>query len=249
MSLFKRLLPNSLKQEGKYLLFDLLKIKYSRSGAPLGVLKWLPKGKPITFFDIGANIGHFTLSICGEYEIEKAFLIEPVAKVIPLLEKNFPDKEKFKILNVAISDVIGDTEFFINDDFDPVSSLLKINNKSDELKSLNLKDPVSTRIKTRTLDDIVSEYQLTDIDLIKIDVQGAEHLVLKSATETLKRTKVVYTEFSFKQIYQNSSTFFDLYQLFYENGFALVDISPGYTSPSGELLQGDALFVNKRLLD
>ena len=249
MSLFKRLLPNSLKQEGKYLLLDILKIKYSRSGAPLGVLKWLPKSKPITFFDIGANIGHFTSSISGEYEIKKAFLVEPVAKLIPVLEKNFTDKEKFKILNVAISDNVGETDFFINEDFDPVSSLLKINNNSDELKSLNLKDPTLTKVKTRTLDHIVEEYQLTDIDLIKIDVQGAEHLVLKSATETLKRTKVVYTEFSFKQIYQDSSTFFDLYKFFYENGFALVEISPGYTSPGGELLQGDALFVNKRLLD
>ena len=249
MSFIKRLVPNGLKQEGKYLLFDILKIPYSRSGAPLGVLKWLPKGKPITFFDIGANIGHFTSSICGEYAIEKAFLIEPVTKIIPVLEKKFPDGEKFKILNVAISDVDAETDFFVNDDMDAVSSLLKINNKSDELKSLNLKDSTVTRVKTLTLDHIVKEYELTDIDLIKIDVQGAEHLVLKSAAETLKRTKVVYTEFSFKQIYQDSSTFFDLYKIFYENNFALVDISPGYTSSGGELLQGDALFVNKRLLD
>ena len=247
--MIKRLIPNSIKLKGKYFLLDLLNIPYSRSNAPLEILTWLPKSKPIVFFDIGANIGHFAESICGEYEVKTGFLIEPVAKIIPQLEAKFPDREKFKVLNLAVADKNGETDFFINEDFDSVSSLLKIHNETDELRSLNIKTPTPTKVKTLTLDHIAAEYGLTDIDLIKIDVQGAEHLVLKSAIVTLKRTKVVYTEFSFKPLYENSSTFFDLYKIFYENDFVLVNISPGYASSNGELLQGDALFVNKRLIN
>ncbi len=248
MNPVKRLIPNSVKLKAKYFLLDILKVPYSRSNAPLEVLQWLPKGKPIAFFDIGANIGHFTQSICGEYQVKKAFLVEPVAKLIPTLENIFPDREKFKILNVAIADTVGETEFFINEEFDSVSSLLKINNESDELKSLNILKPTSTKVKTLTMDHIVKEYQLDNIDLLKIDVQGAEHLVLKGASEALKITKVVYTEFSFKPLYEGSSTFFDLYKIMYDSDFVLASINSGYTSSTGELLQGDALFINKSLV-
>lgn len=248
LNLFKRLIPNNIKQEGKYFLLKLLKTPYSRSNAPLEVLKWLPKNNPIVFFDIGASVGNFSLCICGEYKIKKGILVEPVSKLIPILEKTFPDRETFQIINAAIADSVSETDFYINEDADFVSSLLRIDNRGEGFASLNFADPVLTKINALTLDHIVNELQLLNIDLIKIDVQGAEHLVLRGASETLKKTKLVYTEFSLKPLYEKSSTFFDLYKIFDENNFMLVNISGGYASPNGELLQGDALFVNKKLM-
>ncbi len=249
MNLFKGLLPNSIKQKGKNFLLDTLKIPYSRFGVPLEILKWLPNSQPITFLDIGASVGHFSLNICKKYKIEKGILIEPVSKLIPILENSFPDKKVFRIINAAISDINSEADFYVNDEFDSISSLLKIDIGKPELMALNIKEPIPTKIQTFTLDHVFTTQELTNIDLIKIDVQGAEHLVLKSAIETLKKTKMVYTEFSFKPLYDQSSTFFDLYKIFYENNFSLVNISPGYTAPNGELLQGDALFVNKNLMN
>jgi hypothetical protein len=142
----------------------------------------------------------------------------------------------------------AETDFYFNEDAHFVSSLLRIDNKGEGFASLNFNDPVLTKIQTLTLDNISSAQQLLNIDLIKIDVQGAEHLVLQGGIETLKITRLVYTEFSYKPLYENSSTFFDLYKFFYENNFVLVNVSGGYASPNGELLQGDALFVNKALI-
>jgi len=175
-------------------------------------------------------------------------LVEPVSKLIPILEKSFSDKETFHIINAAISDTISESDFYYNEDADFVSSLLRIDNKGDAFASLNFNDPVLTKTKTLTLDSIAKNLQLSNIDLIKIDVQGAEHLVLKGAIETLKITRLVYTEFSFRPLYEKSSTFFDLYKIFYENNFILAAMSQGYSSPNGELLQGDALFINKALI-
>ncbi|MES2377394.1 MAG: FkbM family methyltransferase [Bacteroidota bacterium] len=244
----KRLIPNNIKQEGKYLLLRMLKIRYSRSNVSLDILEWLPKKQPITFFDIGASIGDFSKAICVEYEIKKGILIEPVTKLIPILQSIFPDKTKFHIINAAVADEIAETNFYFNEDADFVSSLLRIDNKGDGFASLNFADPVSVNIQALTLDHIFKELQLDVIDLIKIDVQGAEHLVLHGGIETLKKTKLVYTEFSFRPLYERSSTFFDLYSIFYQNDFILVNVSRGYATPDGELLQGDALFVNKTLI-
>jgi FkbM family methyltransferase len=239
------MIPNDIKLEVKYFLLRLLKIPYSRGYAPIEVLKWLPKGYPITFFDVGASIGKFSKSICSEYTIKKCILIEPVSKLIPILEEEFPDKERFHIINAAIADTITEKDFYFNEDADFVSSLLRIDNKGEAFESLNFADPILTTIQTLTLDFITAKEQLTHIDLLKIDVQGAEHLVLSGATETLKKTRLVYTEFSFKPLYKNSSTLFDLYKILYENNFMLVDLSNGYAAPYGELLQGDAVFLNK----
>ncbi|RYZ99917.1 MAG: FkbM family methyltransferase [Sphingobacteriaceae bacterium] len=248
MGIIKRLIPNHIKQKGKEFLMDVLKIPYSRYGVPLAILKWVKNDKPITFFDIGASVGHFSSGICKEYKIEKAILVEPVYLLIPGLESKFPDREIFHIMNIAVADSNDEADFYFNEEFDSISSLLRIDNGKEELSSLDIKEPALTKVITQTLDHITHTQQLNYIDLVKIDVQGAEHLVLNSGTETLKITRAVYTEFSFKPLYLNSSTFFDLYNMLYHNNFVLVSITPGFSAHSGELLQGDALFINKAFI-
>jgi hypothetical protein len=83
---------------------------------------------------------------------------------------------------------------------------------------------------------------LFSADLLKIDVQGAEHLVIRGGKNALSKTKLVWTEVSFKPLYESSSTFIDLYHALYELGFKLMEISPGFQGPYGELLQADTLF-------
>jgi len=249
MRFIKQFISNKIKQEAKYLLLNILKIPYSRSALPLEILKWLPNNKPITFFDIGANTGNFSESIRGEYQVEKGILVEPTPGLIPVLEKRFADRLVYKIINAAVSDDNGQTDFYLNNDFDVVSSLLKIRNNGDELKHLNIKTPVATKIKAFTLNSICNEQQLKSVDLIKIDVQGAEHMVLKGGLETLKKTRLVFTEFSYRPLYEQSSTFFDLYKIFTDNNFMLINMGNGYTSLNGELLQGDALFINKNMVN
>ena len=73
--------------------------------------------------------------------------------------------------------------------------------------------------------------------------------MLKGSIEALKKNKLVYTEFSIRPLYENPSTFSDLYQIRYGNNFMLVSIMPGYVAANVELLQGDAIFVNKNLLN
>lgn len=248
MNIIKRLIPNKAKLEAKYFLMRLLKIPFSRSGVPLEIMSMLPKNKPVTFIDVGANVGQFSSAMCAEYKIENGILIEPVERLIPVLNDTFPDKKVFKIIHAAISDRIEETDFYVNPDADFVSSLFKLDNKGEAVGHLHFEDAVLTKVQALTLDHITREEQLSDIDLIKIDVQGAEHLVLQGAVETLTKTKAIYTEFSFKPVYEGSSVFIDLYQFLYDNNFILIHISRGFAASNGELLQGDALFVNKSKL-
>ena len=138
-------------------------------------------------------------------------------------------------------------EFNINN-YDETSSILNIRQDIDELSNIDSSLNKKILILSKTLDDIFSEYNIEEISLLKIDVQGCEDLVLKGAGVALKKTKFIWVETSFKPLYENSALFHDIYSLLTSMNFNLLEISPGYRSKTKELLQADLLFVNKEYI-
>jgi len=59
-------------------------------------------------------------------------------------------------------------------------------------------------VQTRRLDDLA---EITAIDMLKIDVQGAELMVFKGAEEKLKRAVAIHTEVCFLHLYKNQPLF------------------------------------------
>ena len=78
-------------------------------------------------------------------------------------------------------------------------------------------------VATRRLDDI---QEVTDIDFLKLDVQGSELSVLQGAPEKLKRTLFVQTEVQFIPFYKQQPLFAELDQHLREAGFWLHRFQP-----------------------
>ncbi len=98
-------------------------------------------------------------------------------------------------------------------------------------------------VNTRRLDTFVREKGVDwQVDLLKLDIQGAELLALEGAVETLKRTRFVWTEVSFAQLYDGACVFPQVFDFLSSHGFALMEITSGFRGSQGELLQADALF-------
>lgn len=207
------------------------------------LLKYLPRNKSINIIDIGAHAGSFVENIEKYYHIKKAILVEPIKELANDLQKKF-NKKEYAVFQNAVSDNNGESLSFQINEFAETSSLFEFNKAMKELENVNIQLNRVETVTTRTLDSIVNETALQEIDLIKIDVQGAEHLVLKGANNTLKIAAFLWVEVSFKPLYNGSSTFKDIYEIMDNNGFKLLEISPGHRSPIDELLQADALFVN-----
>ncbi|TSJ35969.1 FkbM family methyltransferase [Mucilaginibacter corticis] len=244
MNLIKRMIPNNIKQEGKYFLMDLLKIPYNRFGVPVEIQEWLPNNRPITFIDIGASYGQFSTALSQYYNIERAIIVEPLTNHIPMLRSRFADQAKYSIFNLAVAESSGEADFYTFGDYDYNSSFLKVKRELMRLPGFEEAEEVTLKVKTEPLDRITADCKIGSIDLLKIDVQGAEHMVLRSGYETLKRTRLVYIEFSYRPIYEGSSTFFDLYKILTDQNFRMVSVMPGYKTEEEGILQGDALFVN-----
>lgn len=63
--------------------------------------------------------------------------------------------------------------------------------------------------------------ELDDIDLIKIDVQGAELAVFEGAGERLDQALVIWTEVEFIPLYEDQPLFRDVDRFLSERGFLL----------------------------
>ena len=108
-------------------------------------------------------------------------------------------------------------------------------------------------IATDTLDRIVAEHQIEDVDFIKADTQGTELFVLRGATGVLaSQVTGVEVEAEFAQIYSGQPVFADVDTLLRDLGFHLFDLRPCYWKraagrsvggPHGQIIWADALYL------
>lgn len=76
-----------------------------------------------------------------------------------------------------------------------------------------LKCEAQTIVQCWRLDDFCEDANIDHIDLIWMDVQGAERLVFAGAPEMLKRTKLIWTEHDDGTLYRDSSTAIDVQKM------------------------------------
>lgn len=210
-----------------------------RPNLPDALERRLVAGQPVTFIDVGAHEGEFTRAVEDFSGVAHAILIEPQPKRASELQRQFADS-RFEVLQTAVADKTGFIDLEINE-FDATTSILPTHRGIPEVEGIDVAVREVVRCRLTTLDVVAS--RVGNIDLIKMDVQGAEHLVIKGAEETLRRTRLVWCEVSFRPLYEGSATFPDIYALLRERGFLFVAIEPGFRSPCGELLQADVLFA------
>jgi len=101
-------------------------------------------------------------------------------------------------------------------------------------------------VSASTLDKLCALHHFDDyIDLLKIDVQGAEHLVIAGALGTLRRTRLIWMELSLQPMYEGCETIESMIKLCKRHGFILRSLENCFCGSDGELLQVDALFARK----
>jgi FkbM family methyltransferase len=129
-----------------------------------------------TAIDVGANIGSYTLRLAKRFGQVVAFEPNPFNLRILRLNVNENKLKNIRIEGVALSDQIGDRSLFIQSHAGGTSSLDSAHYGLDY-------DRVS-RVRVMRLDD----FEILGVDLIKIDVEGAELQVLKGAESTIERS-------------------------------------------------------------
>jgi FkbM family methyltransferase len=142
----------------------------------------LSRGKN-TFFDIGANIGSYTL-IASEVADATVVSIEPHPETFALLEQNVRrnGRDNVVCLKVALSGEEGEVRFTSDSESSTNRVVQAEENGEGKL-----------RVPCRRLDAVCRELKLVP-DLIKIDVEGYEVAVLKGFGEFTNAAKLIFIE-------------------------------------------------------
>lgn len=214
-----------------------------RDEVPRAILHHVPNDRPYCLVDIGAHDGDFTRAFSSKFKVARALLVEVLPHKAQKLRAEFVGPE-YTVIECAASERTGLVDFQINEE-EATSSLLNIHRHLPELSAVKLGKATTREVQTRTLDEIAVETGISEIDLLKIDVQGAEARVLAGAAHILLRTRFVWVEVSFKPLYENSPTFFDIYAQMDAAGFGLLELTCAFRAPNREMVQADGLFFRK----
>ncbi len=152
------------------------------------------------FFDVGSNVGLFTIPVAIRLTQGHVFAFEPTQSTFALLRENVRlnrVEDKVTLRQVALADYNG-------------TGVLKVNNRwKDDLNTLGkpndwYSDIVSEEtVLVTTLDTFVTSAGVGHVDILKVDVEGAELLVLKGALELLKRPDapmILYESYSWNMV-------------------------------------------------
>ena len=92
------------------------------------------------------------------------------------------------------------------------------------------------------LSDWLKQNNIEKVDLIWMDVQGAEKIVLDSLGDYLDNVKIIATEIGIQELYKNSTSKIELDNKLYN--FSLIN---QYTESS--LTEMDLVYINKKIIN
>lgn len=196
--------------------------------------------------DIGANIGIYTVLLSHLYPKCKIISIEPSPTIFEKLKlscqlNNLIPGSNIELLNRAVSDKDGTLiEFYEKHSMSTMSKEFLTNISNNIITNENAREIVSTM----TIDALIETKSIDEISLIKIDVEGAEVLVLKGAINTLNRRKVknIIIEYHSLENYDYSIN------LLNEIGYTIVNSEERYSNNDNDKSPEENKFVNGHII-
>ena len=208
-------------------------------------LKRLAGAETRTIFDVGANHGVLTEQFADQFPAATVYAFEPTPVVFGRLSERFKSRAQIRPFQLALSSEDGTARFSCNA-FDQTNSLLPVSAQSGKHVDAGKTETVeSIEIRTVSLDAFCKEKGIPRIDILKMDIQGAELMALNGARELIRTGSIdlIFCEVLFAPLYENQAWFHDISEFMVQNGYALVGFYDFGYSRSGTLAWADAIFA------
>jgi FkbM family methyltransferase len=132
--------------------------------------------QPRTILDIGANTGIVSLTLRRKYPGARVIAFEPLPENFALLDYNLRNLNNVLTVPVGLGRETTEMEYYASDDpnnlgggsFHPNSSQM---------------DQARGKLQILSAADALSKFDIRDVDMIKIDTEGAEHDILTGFPE------------------------------------------------------------------
>lgn len=194
--------------------------------------------------DIGANDGGHARAVRRLGYGGRIASFEPTSSAWQRLDRAAVSDPMWDIFPWAVGDADQDVKIGVAGNAGHSSSVLPML-ETHALAAPDSKYVSSENVQMVRLDSVwdavVAE---ADIPFIKIDVQGAEGLVLDGASTSLDRVVGVQTELSLAALYDGQTDYQEVLDRLTSRGFALAGVIPGFSDPrTGRMLQFDGIFI------
>lgn len=189
----------------------------------IGEIKTISRVKNATIIDVGGFVGDSAL-VFEELLPRRIITFEPVPENRYLMERTF---ELNNLTNVSVEDkALADCEGSMN------MNVLGSESSVYDISSSTYEDEI--KVDVITLDNYVQQEKVTDIALIKVDIEGAEQLFLKGAKHTICQQKPILLI----SIYHKADDFFDIKPMIesWDLGYTFKIHKPLFENATSEVL-------------
>lgn len=191
-----------------------------------------------TIIDVGAAKGDFARQAHQVFPSARLVMVEPLSEFAASLGQIAKELPDTLLINALAADEEKSCRFNVHPDL--VGSSLLIEGEKTDVNG------VPRDLDAITLDQICTRYALTGPFLLKIDVQGAEMLVLRGSRQLLKQCEYLILELSFFHFFDGGPLMHELVAWLQEQGFVPYDILGISHRPlDGALAQIDMAFAKQ----
>ena len=215
---------------------------------PFGIQKFLfCEKKNLVIFDVGAYLGNITTTYVKIFPQATIYCFEPFPNSFKELDRLAKSKP-IKPFQFALSNQKGKTRFLINTDRScnsmfprPTTGLKYYSESSQNIGQIE--------VETQILDTFCETEGVNKIDILKLDVEGAELNVLKGASRKLtkKEIKLIFTEVMFVAHYEGGCFFHEVSDFLSRYDYKLFNLYNLKRASNGQLRWGNAIFLNPQM--
>ena len=233
-------------------LLKKLKKKRRKSGkahSEYSVMAGLLSGHPVgVIFDVGANHGHVSKVLLDTLKPKQLFAFEPFAETAESLRTNLAPFANVEIRQMAVGNFDGEVDLNINKNTIYNNSLLDAADGADKWHDI---DHVAKQtVKSTRIDSFCDAEGISEIDVLKVDAEGADFLVVEGAERMLaeKKVKMVYVEVLLTDSFVGQASLGRFIEFFEGHGYELCNFFGHKIDENGRLFRTDVLFVDSLML-
>ncbi|MBW4551067.1 MAG: FkbM family methyltransferase [Aphanocapsa sp. GSE-SYN-MK-11-07L] len=240
-----------VKAAAKSLGFEIHRISPNATNVtdPYAVMRRLIDNPQPIIFDVGANVGRTAKRFRSLFPEANIFCFEPFPSSFERLSSAFTNDPAIECHQLALADVPGISRLTVNQS-SATNSLLTSDARAANYWGPNLLDTqAEIEVKTETVDRFCERKGLKHLDILKLDVQGAEFSVLEGARELLQNQCIdlIYMEMITAPTYVGQRKLHEYLGLFDTWKYEVFDFY-NLCRKDARLIQTDNIMISSRFL-
>lgn len=190
---------------------------------------------PQVILDLGARDFNESIAFASLYPTSKVYSFECNKDTVKKYSHKILNYNNIKLVPKAVREYTGVTKFYPVSDRPPIGFSPNIGASSlFKASGHMITEPIyqtEDEVECTTIKDWAAQEKIDKIDVIWMDIQGAEYLALLGMGDLIDSVKVIFTEVTYKELYKGQDMYNTLDAFLTSKGFKQVYLGNALTCP------------------